>query len=44
MLKFRTRHDGAESDGEAVWADENDARTTTVGRFLRRSRLDEMPR
>ena len=43
MLKFRTMCDDAESDGEAVWADENDARTTTVGHFIRRSRLDEMP-
>jgi exopolysaccharide biosynthesis polyprenyl glycosylphosphotransferase len=43
MYKFRTMVDGAESDGEAIWADENDARTTSVGRFLRRSRLDEMP-
>jgi len=43
MLKFRTRHDGAEAEGEAGWADESDARTTADGRFMRRSRLDEMP-
>jgi exopolysaccharide biosynthesis polyprenyl glycosylphosphotransferase len=43
MLKFRTMHDGAEAEGEAVWADEDDARTTGVGRFMRRSRIDEIP-
>jgi len=43
MYKFRTMYDGAEADGEALWADENDPRTTGVGRFMRRSRLDEIP-
>jgi lipopolysaccharide/colanic/teichoic acid biosynthesis glycosyltransferase len=33
----------AESDGNAVWACEDDARVTRVGRVLRRTRLDELP-
>ena len=42
MLKFRTMIDGAETDG-AVWAVEDDPRITRVGRFLRKTRLDEIP-
>ena len=32
----------AETDGIS-WAEENDSRVTTFGRFLRNSRLDEIP-
>jgi lipopolysaccharide/colanic/teichoic acid biosynthesis glycosyltransferase len=35
--------DKAEEDTGAVWASENDPRTTKIGRFLRRSRIDEIP-
>jgi len=42
MMKFRTMRQDSESDG-AQWATENDDRITTVGRFLRKSRLDELP-
>ena len=42
MLKFRTMRQDAESDG-ARWAKEDDDRVTWVGRFLRKSRLDELP-
>jgi exopolysaccharide biosynthesis polyprenyl glycosylphosphotransferase len=42
MLKFRTMREGAESSG-AAFASENDSRVTPVGRFLRRTRLDELP-
>jgi lipopolysaccharide/colanic/teichoic acid biosynthesis glycosyltransferase len=31
------------SGDEAVWAADRDPRTTTVGRFLRRTHLDELP-
>jgi exopolysaccharide biosynthesis polyprenyl glycosylphosphotransferase len=43
MIKFRTMVDGAEQQGGAVWAAEHDGRVTRVGRFLRGTRLDELP-
>jgi len=42
ILKFRTMH--ARPDGGAqTWAVEDDPRVTRLGRFLRKSRLDELP-
>lgn len=41
--KFRTMHQDAEADIGPTWADDNDPRITRVGRFLRFSRLDEIP-
>jgi lipopolysaccharide/colanic/teichoic acid biosynthesis glycosyltransferase len=35
-------HD-AEKDGQAAWASVNDTRVTAVGRFMRRTRIDELP-
>ncbi len=43
MTKFRTMKHDAEPDGQAKWSTPNDARVTRVGRFLRRTRLDELP-
>ena len=43
MLKFRTMVKEAESYSGAVWAKEKDPRITRVGRFLRKTRLDELP-
>ena len=43
ILKFRTMLADAEAQGEAVWALEDDPRVTSVGRALRRMRLDEIP-
>ena len=42
MWKFRTMRMDAEPDGP-VWAADGDPRVTRVGRFLRRTRLDELP-
>ena len=43
LYKFRSMFQGAEALTGAVWATENDKRITPVGRFLRRTRLDELP-
>jgi lipopolysaccharide/colanic/teichoic acid biosynthesis glycosyltransferase len=43
MLKFRTMRTDAEARTGAVLAEENDPRVTRVGRFLRKTRLDELP-
>ena len=43
MYKFRTMQVDAEADGKAVWAQKSDPRTTIVGKFLRKTRLDELP-
>ena len=42
LVKFRTMGQGAEANG-ARWAAPNDPRVTSVGRWLRRIRLDELP-
>ena len=43
LAKFRSMRTDAEKDGVAVWASSNDDRTTRVGRFIRATRLDELP-
>jgi lipopolysaccharide/colanic/teichoic acid biosynthesis glycosyltransferase len=43
MIKFRTMRVDAEQQSGAVWATRRDSRITRVGRFLRKSRLDEIP-
>jgi len=43
LLKFRTMIDGAEGVTGPTWATEEDPRNTPVGRWLRRTRLDEFP-
>jgi exopolysaccharide biosynthesis polyprenyl glycosylphosphotransferase len=43
IYKFRTMYQGAEADNGARTTSENDPRVTRVGRFLRKSRLDELP-
>jgi sugar transferase (PEP-CTERM system associated) len=41
--KFRSMVTDAEAGTGAVWAQRNDSRVTPIGRFLRRTRLDELP-
>lgn len=43
MYKFRTMRVDAEAGTGAVWAKKHDPRITPVGRFLRKTRLDELP-
>lgn len=43
IMKFRSMYQDAETRSGAVWATENDPRITPVGRFLRKTRLDELP-
>ncbi len=43
IYKFRSMRNDAEKNGDAVWAVENDPRVTRVGRFLRKTRIDELP-
>jgi lipopolysaccharide/colanic/teichoic acid biosynthesis glycosyltransferase len=43
LIKFRTMVPEAEAENGAVWAAEGDPRTTPVGRWLRRTHLDELP-
>jgi sugar transferase (PEP-CTERM system associated) len=43
VIKFRSMCTDAEKDGHAIWAQENDARVTRVGRVIRTLRIDEIP-
>ena len=43
VVKFRTMREDAEALSGPKWAGDNDPRVTRVGRFLRSSRLDEIP-
>ncbi len=43
MLKFRSMRPDAECGAGAVWARSDDERITPIGRWLRRTRLDELP-
>jgi lipopolysaccharide/colanic/teichoic acid biosynthesis glycosyltransferase len=43
ILKFRSMYVGAEQPGVARWAEANDPRIIRGGRFLRLTRIDELP-
>jgi exopolysaccharide biosynthesis polyprenyl glycosylphosphotransferase len=43
IIKYRTMRPNAEYATGAVWAGQDDPRITPAGRWLRRSRLDELP-
>ena len=43
LVKFRTMRTDAEAKSGPVWAKKNDDRVTPVGRFMRLTRLDEIP-
>jgi exopolysaccharide biosynthesis polyprenyl glycosylphosphotransferase len=43
ILKFRSMEVGAEAPGHAQWAAVNDPRVIRGGRFLRSTRVDELP-
>ncbi|PKG65466.1 sugar transferase [Pseudoalteromonas arctica] len=42
VYKFRSMRNDAEKNG-AQWASKNDARVTKVGKFIRKTRIDEIP-
>jgi sugar transferase (PEP-CTERM system associated) len=43
VLKFRSMRQDAEGDGKPRWATAGDSRVTRIGRFIRRTRIDELP-
>jgi sugar transferase (PEP-CTERM system associated) len=43
IIKLRSMRADAEKDGKAVWAQKNDPRITRIGRFIRLTRIDELP-
>lgn len=42
LIKLRSMYLDAEANG-AQWADKNDPRITKVGKFIRKTRIDELP-
>lgn len=43
LIKFRTMRTDAETKSGPVWSSAQDPRITRVGRFMRKTRLDELP-
>ncbi len=43
IYKFRSMREDAEAGGKAIWASKNDTRVTSIGKFIRKTRIDELP-
>ena len=43
LFKFRSMAPDAEAGGKPRWAQKQDPRVTRVGRFIRATRIDELP-
>jgi exopolysaccharide biosynthesis polyprenyl glycosylphosphotransferase len=43
IVKLRSMRTDAETSGQATWSGAGDDRVTSVGRFLRRTHIDELP-
>lgn len=43
IVKLRSMRNDAEKKTGAVWAKKDDPRVTTIGRFMRKTRVDELP-
>lgn len=43
VYKFRTMRQDAEAKTGAVWAEKDDPRVTRMGKFMRKTRIDEIP-
>jgi Undecaprenyl-phosphate glucose phosphotransferase len=43
MYKFRTMQVGSQAEGDTRWTSSEDPRRTALGKFLRRTNLDELP-
>ena len=43
VTKLRSMYTDAEKNSGAVWASKNDSRVTKVGKFIRKTRIDELP-
>jgi sugar transferase (PEP-CTERM system associated) len=43
LYKFRSMRQDAEQAGRPIWAKDGDDRVTRIGRFIRKTRLDELP-
>jgi exopolysaccharide biosynthesis polyprenyl glycosylphosphotransferase len=43
LATFRSMRTDAEKGGKPIWAKDGDNRVTRIGRFIRKTRLDELP-
>lgn len=43
VFKLRSMTTNAETKGKAIWASKTDSRVTRVGKFIRKTRIDEIP-